>query len=89
MTRLVSEDVRFISIIICHFIPLEAGHAFSRWEDREKKGQGGGEDKEGRVATFWQECDYCFTFHPSAIVCRPFIEIITLPWLTSTVLSGL
>ena len=54
MTRLVSEDVRFNHMIICHFIPLEAGHAFSRWEDREKKGQGGGEDEEGRVATFWQ-----------------------------------
>ena len=57
-----SEDVRFNPIIICHFLPLEVDHAFSRWEDRGRKGQGGGEDEEGRVATFWQECDYCFTF---------------------------
>ena len=51
------------NIIICHFLPLEADHAFSRWEDIGRQGQGGGEDEEGKVATFWQECDYCFTFH--------------------------
>ena len=49
----VSEDVRFNFIIICHLIPLEADHAFSRWEDRGRKVQGGGEDEEGRVPTFW------------------------------------